>query len=208
MFRTFLPLAQVGAFVFTALLAVSPAAAQPSSLGHTAAPGYRPASYPDVSLLRVYPGDKGFHSTMQIEQYYQTAARLAPLATAARVTPPRYSVRSQTPVPLNVIVSISEPAEKPTLVNVRGPDGKVRSFAMAGGQDTIQPRTIVMRPGDSLTIRFSRREPSCRKRSETARLSGRTRGLPARTPAATPAKSTPSSRKMRAFGSPCGRRLP
>jgi hypothetical protein len=41
------------------------------------------------------------------------------------------------------------------MVDIRGPDGQVRSFALANGRDTIQARTIVVRPGEKLTIQLN-----------------------------------------------------
>jgi hypothetical protein len=141
------PIAKTGAFVFAAFLAVSPAIAQPSPLGHVAAPGSRSSS------LRIYPGDKGYHSTMQIEHYYQTRGRLASSTPSVRVTPQRYRATSA-PTALNVVVSIGEPALKPVMVDIRGPDGKVRSFAVAQGNDVIQPRRVIVRAGEKLIIRL------------------------------------------------------
>jgi hypothetical protein len=40
-------------------------------------------------------------------------------------------------------------------VNLRGPDGQVRRFALEGGSDSIQVRRLVLRPGESLTIQFA-----------------------------------------------------
>jgi hypothetical protein len=156
MLHLFNPLLKTGAFVLAALLTVSSASAQPSALGHVAAPGYRPRYTPGASALRVYPGDKGFHSTMQIERYYQMRERVRSSASFAPLATPHYTattaVSAATP---NVIVSIGEPASKQPLVDIRGPDGKIRSFPVAGGKEVIRPRTIVLHPGDSLTIQFA-----------------------------------------------------
>jgi hypothetical protein len=45
-----------------------------------------------------------------------------------------------------------QPAAPPLAVNLRGPDGQVRRFAVAEGRDVIQVRSVVLRPGESLTI--------------------------------------------------------
>jgi hypothetical protein len=148
MFRLFGSIAKGGAFLVAALLTVSSAGAQSSALGHAVAPGYHPVYSAGASTLRVYPGDKGFHSTMQIEHYYQVLERGEPAVKPAYVAPVR-----QTAAP-SVAVSYSESSSKPMMVDIRGPDGQVRSFPLAHGRDTIRVRTIIVHPGESLTLRF------------------------------------------------------
>jgi hypothetical protein len=156
MLHLFSPLLKTGAFVLAALLTVSSASAQPSALGHVAVPGYRPGSSAGNATLRIYPGDKGFHSTMQIQRYYQVRERVRSSTSPSSVASPRYVAAPAEPVTPNVVVSIGEPTtNQSALVDIRGPDGKVRSFPLAGGYEVIKPRTIVLRPGDSLTIQFA-----------------------------------------------------
>ena len=147
------PLATGGAFVVAALLSVSSASAQPSGLGHVAAPGVRPVYSPGGSTFQVYPGDRGFHATMQIQRYYQTRKRMTP-AVSTPAAPRATAVQAAETTP-NIAVTISEPAKRPIMVDIRGPDGQVRSFALANGRDTIQARTIVVRPGEKLTIQLN-----------------------------------------------------
>ncbi len=146
------PLAAAGAFALAALVDVSPAAAQPSAQGHVAAPGYVRYWLPGAPNLRIYPGDKGYHSTMQVMSYYQTLAYVEAVAQGVRPVY-RYYPQPVAPVAPTVVVSINEPAKQPVMVDIRGPDGKVRSFAVSS-VNAIQPRTIVVRPGDSATIQF------------------------------------------------------
>jgi len=156
MFHSFGSLTKWGVLVLATLVTISSASAQPSALGHVAAPGYRPVYSAGTSALRVYPGDKGFHSTMQIAHYHQTLERARSSAYLPVVTTPRYTATTTvTPTTPTVVVSIGEPASKQPVVDIRGPDGKVRSFAVASGNEVIKPRTIVLRPGDSLTIQFA-----------------------------------------------------
>jgi hypothetical protein len=155
MFLAFRPLAKAGALVCAALLTVSSASAQPSGLGHVAAPGFRPVYSPGGSTFQVYPGDKGFHSTMQIQRYYQTLARMRTSEPTPSVTRPRSNAAPAAETASSVVVTISEPANRPVLVDIRGPDGKLRSFALAGGREAIQPQTIVVHPGEKLTIQFN-----------------------------------------------------
>jgi hypothetical protein len=47
------------------------------------------------------------------------------------------------------------PAPEPYYVNVRGPNGQVRRFAVEGGPAAIQtPPVVVLRPGQSVTIHW------------------------------------------------------
>jgi hypothetical protein len=62
-------------------------------------------------------------------------------------------------VPVTVSVVVTEPARSATeqmRVDLRGPDGQLRSFALEGGRDAIQSQPVlVLRPGQSLTIRLA-----------------------------------------------------
>jgi len=101
---------------------------------------------------------------MQIERYYQMRQRARSAAASPPAIPTRYIAVPPAPAMSNVVVSIGEPANKPTVVDIRGPDGKVRSFPVASGNDVIRPRTIVLHPGDSLTIRFAAARPQAPKK--------------------------------------------
>ena len=51
----------------------------------------------------------------------------------------------------------AQPAAHPSpgfAVNLRGPDGQVRRFAVEGGRDVIRVRSVILRPGESLTIQW------------------------------------------------------
>jgi hypothetical protein len=57
--------------------------------------------------------------------------------------------------PVSVVVTIPpQPAKKPVYVNLRGPDGEARRFLVEGGRAAIQYRQLVLRPGQSVTIRW------------------------------------------------------
>jgi hypothetical protein len=57
--------------------------------------------------------------------------------------------------PVSVVVTIPpQPAKKPVYVTLRGPDGEVRRFLLEGGRAAIQYRQVVLRPGQSVTIRW------------------------------------------------------
>jgi hypothetical protein len=47
------------------------------------------------------------------------------------------------------------PAPESATISLRGPDGQLRRFAVEGGTAELSSRVIVLRPGESLTIRLS-----------------------------------------------------
>jgi hypothetical protein len=60
-------------------------------------------------------------------------------------------------VTLSVVMAApSRPEPESVVANLRGPDGKVRQFPLEGGRDAIQaPPQVVLRPGESVTIRWT-----------------------------------------------------
>jgi hypothetical protein len=89
------------------------------------------------------------------------------VVSAARATP-----RSSPPQPTNapvvrsagfqVAVTVvppapTRPAKAPVYVNLRGPDGQTRRFLVEGGAAAIEAPQLVLRPGQSVTIRFAAR---------------------------------------------------
>jgi hypothetical protein len=57
---------------------------------------------------------------------------------------------------VGVTVSLPRPAVKePTFIQLRGPDGRVRSFPIEGGTDAITYTSVVLRPGQSVTIHLA-----------------------------------------------------
>jgi hypothetical protein len=136
------------AVALTSLLFAAPAAhAQSSALGHAPARAtYPPSVYSGAPASRIYPGDKGFQATMKIEHYYQSVEH----APASRPLVRPTVVAEPTAAP--VAVSVTGPAEHPEFVTIRGPGGDVRSFPLAKDREVIRPRTIVLRPGEKLTL--------------------------------------------------------
>jgi hypothetical protein len=47
------------------------------------------------------------------------------------------------------------PATETAYLNLRGPDGQVRRFPVEGGAAELSSRVIVLRPGESATIRVA-----------------------------------------------------
>jgi len=47
------------------------------------------------------------------------------------------------------------PATEPLTVGLRGPDGQVRRFPVEGGREAIQVRSVTLRAGESVTIRWT-----------------------------------------------------
>lgn len=102
-----------------------------------------------MPAFRIHPADKGFQATMSIQSYYQDVVHAAP-AVASRpiVRAPVHAESTAAPV----TVSIAEPPERPQTVTIRSPSGDVRSFPIAPGRNVIRARTIVLRPGEKLTL--------------------------------------------------------
>ena len=99
--------------------------------------------------FRIHPADKGFQATMKIQSYYQNVAHAAPVVASRPFVRPAVPAES-TASPVRV--SITEPADRPETVTIRGPGGDVRSFPIAPGRNVIRSRTIVLRPGEKLTL--------------------------------------------------------
>jgi hypothetical protein len=50
----------------------------------------------------------------------------------------------------------AESAQEPLIVDLRGPDGQTRRFPVEGGRSAIQtPRTVALRPGEFISIRWA-----------------------------------------------------
>jgi hypothetical protein len=118
------------------------------ALAHAQSPG-RP---------RIPPDARGFQATMmRQEQLQRRASQPTRQAAVARSA---VTARAVTPAlpPLQVAVNVP-PAGASALVELRGPDGKVRSFPLAGGRDTVEPQQIIVRAGESVTIQVTARPP-------------------------------------------------
>lgn len=103
---------------------------------------------------------KAYQATVIRQQYMrqqaaQRSARPAPVRTPV-VAPETQPLIG--PIELAITLPPPAPAAEPApvLVDVRGPDGSVRSYALEGGKEAIQtPRVIVLRPGESATVRVT-----------------------------------------------------
>ena len=69
-------------------------------------------------------------------------------ATVARVTPSAMTIAI-------VVEPPPRPATEPLTVGLRGPDGQVRRFPVEGGREAIQVRSVTLRAGESVTIRWT-----------------------------------------------------
>jgi hypothetical protein len=67
--------------------------------------------------------------------------------SAARPATVRVSISIAAPAP-------AQPARGPLYITLRGPDGELRQFPVEGGSAAIQPTTVVIRSGGSVTIRL------------------------------------------------------
>ena len=66
------------------------------------------------------------------------------------------------PAPVSVAVGVTvvrQPTMGPVQVNLRGPDGQIRRFPVEGGRQAIEFEQIVLRPGQSVTIRWVAAKP-------------------------------------------------
>lgn len=106
--------------------------------------GYNPGYYAAASSS-IPPAARGYQVTRIIQQRYLNAERTAASAPVSRYTP------APEPVPSSLEVGVNPPPTKPMTVAIRGPDGKVRTFPLAS-PDAIQPRTIIVHPGERLSI--------------------------------------------------------
>ena len=117
------------------LLAAGPASAQ------------QPGSPPANGNTKMWPYNVG--STVPRDTAARPAA-LTPLPVARRAPaslPPQWDgtlLVTVTPAPARTTA--------PLVVNLRGPDGLVRSFPVAGGPEAIQRREVIVRPGESATV--------------------------------------------------------
>jgi hypothetical protein len=134
------------------LPAVGPASAQP--------PGY---GSPPAGASKMWPWNVGFAS--------------APAAAVRPPTPATPPARYRAPAGLpphwdgSLLVTVTRPAPAPVTaptqvapaaltVNLRGPDGVVRSYPVEGGRASIQPsQEIIVRPGASATINVTAAKP-------------------------------------------------
>jgi hypothetical protein len=69
-----------------------------------------------------------------------------------------YSSPRVASAPVTIAVVVAEPAaaaNEETYINLRGPDGQMRRFAVEGGREALSSRVVVLRPGESLTIRLT-----------------------------------------------------
>jgi hypothetical protein len=59
------------------------------------------------------------------------------------------------PAAVSIVVAPPAPVvEEPLAVDLRGPDGQIRRFPVEGGRAAIQTTQVVLRPGESVTIRW------------------------------------------------------
>jgi hypothetical protein len=82
----------------------------------------------------------------------QSTSRPAPASASA----PRPVVTSVTVAV--TVTTPTQPAPQPAYLSLRGPDGRVRRFALEGGADALSSRVVILRPGESLTIPLAARK--------------------------------------------------
>jgi hypothetical protein len=83
---------------------------------------------------------------------------------AIRPSPPPQPAPVIQVVPVPAVVSVAvtvarQPTKGSIEVNLRGPDGQLRRFPVEGGREAIEYEQIVLRPGQSVTIRWVAAKP-------------------------------------------------
>ncbi|MCS6851691.1 MAG: hypothetical protein NZ700_11050 [Gemmataceae bacterium] len=94
-------------------------------------------------------------------QWILQRQRTAPPAAVAKApSRPVLAPVAQPSQPTTVTVAVAAPPQAaPVVVDIRGPDGQVRSFKVAGGAEAIQPRHIIVRAGETVTIQVTAKNP-------------------------------------------------
>ena len=77
-----------------------------------------------------------------------------PITRPQPVPTPVAYVAPRAAIPSVVVTMPVQPPSKPFYVDLRGPDGQVRRFPVEGGRAAIQYRQVVIRSGETLTIRW------------------------------------------------------
>ena len=111
-------------------------------LGASAAVAQAPGASPRIS-----PEMRGYQRTM-IYQQHATAAPSVLSHSAYRTNLP---VTTTAAPSLEVVVS-APVAPAPTTVTLRGPDGRMRTFALQGGRAAIQTRSVIVHAGETVRI--------------------------------------------------------
>jgi hypothetical protein len=96
---------------------------------------------------------------MLLQQYHRQRTTPRPAAAPSSLPTPTARPVAEAP-PGRLVVSITAPAEAarppsaPLYVDIRGPDGSVRTFPVEGGRAAIQPQTVIIRPGETMTVKL------------------------------------------------------
>jgi hypothetical protein len=129
------------AVIAAVLLAAGPASAQQS-----------PSGTPPPGASKMWPWNVGFASAPANAVRSATPVAPRPTNRAAAGLPPHWDG--------TFLVTVTRPAPTPApgalTVDLRGPDGVLRSFPVEGGRASIQQtQEVVVRPGASATIRVT-----------------------------------------------------
>jgi hypothetical protein len=82
----------------------------------------------------------------------------APSQPAPQSQPVTVRATRVTSASVTIAVAVVDPtpaAPEAAYINLRGPDGQVRRFAVEGGREALASRVVVLRPGESVTIRLA-----------------------------------------------------
>jgi hypothetical protein len=113
-------------------LAAGPALADPPPMGNT----------------KMWPWNVGYTGPRQTAPPPATLTPPPGARRAPATLPPRWDGA--------LLVTVAQPSPArttaPLTVNLRSPEGEIRSFPVAGGPEAIQRREIIVRPGESASI--------------------------------------------------------
>jgi hypothetical protein len=129
---------------------------------------------PAQSTPAITPGTRNFQATMILQANLQQGANaqrqavIAPAYQRPHRTGP--AVRFSAAAPLTIVISTPpasplDPRQPTEYANIRGPGGDVRRIPLARGKDTIQPRSIIVRAGESVTLQIMAAAPPAKPRS-------------------------------------------
>jgi hypothetical protein len=100
-----------------------------------------------VFLLSSRPAAAGGTALSNPDPYYARRAKPQPVVV------PVYRPAAGVAVGVQVTIP-GQPAKAPVYVNLQGPDGQKRRFLVEGGREAIQTQQVVIRPGQSVTLRW------------------------------------------------------
>lgn len=105
------------------------------------------------TVVQNVPPDTKPYAAIAQGGYFRTVPAATPQpARAAASMPAAVSVAREAPPAVQVAVTLRQQEKPPVLVDIRGPDGKLRTFRLEGGNEVVKTRTFPVRPGETVTV--------------------------------------------------------